>query len=513
MNRAIRWAFLIICGLGFSNAAEIFAYRFGSRPLESERWDELPAMKEAPVANVFITAGDELHDVTEFFRAKQVPLKDGWAIWNQTRRQLVVQAGIVDQWRVERASGFGEQTRLARITVGWLHLDSVDGTSQESTFASVTVIHGSSPNKATATARQATATGDWSIAVETETTLSESNVLDARFAIAWQGPGGGSSEQGSVSTSLTFVDGMAQPLASWFAAGHGPASLLNAKPDILLVDGSLWREARLQQVAGQAIPVFVATELGKYFNFTDFPTATGRKVKAVNLSREVFLLLLPGQAPLQETGQDPFAERPPPPPPPLPDLPEARVPADLGTDFPGPMLDLRAALKETGLLFQDDDFAVYDPFSETLFVAFGDETEMDKVQALLMTFCDLRVATIESTGWLATGVATDSLFAKATLRGRSGQIAKLTWNRSKDQPILSFEVEPAINETGAILDLRYDWIAPLPGKAPESAWHSHSMVTLADGIPLISDATKLPDGTAVKQGLKATIANLATAPN
>jgi hypothetical protein len=166
------------------------------------------------------------------------------------------------------------------------------------------------------------------------------------------------------------------------------------------------------------------------------------------------------------------------------------------------MFDLGPMFKELGILLKEEDFALYDPLGETLFVVCGEETEMHKLEALLMPICYLQPATIESTVWLANGDSTDSPFAKATLHVRSGQIAKLGWNRSKDQPILSFEVEPTSGETGAILDLRYEWIAPLPGKEPESRWRSQSAITLANGIPSVSEATKLPVGPVVKQGLR-----------
>ena len=79
------------------HGAETLGYRFVGVPNTPTPVDQCPRMAQAPAASPFVAAGDELHDLTALVRAGEIPLADGWVLWNQTRKMLVVHGAMVDQ--------------------------------------------------------------------------------------------------------------------------------------------------------------------------------------------------------------------------------------------------------------------------------------------------------------------------------------------------------------------------------------------------------------------------------
>ncbi len=110
MNRKLRWISLAVILMEICHGAETMAYRFAAEPVISTPVAECPLLKEAPASTPFVAAGDVLHDLTGVFREKKVLLENGWVIWNQSQRLLVVHGEMAEQWRVEDLSGFCEQS-------------------------------------------------------------------------------------------------------------------------------------------------------------------------------------------------------------------------------------------------------------------------------------------------------------------------------------------------------------------------------------------------------------------
>ena len=159
------------------HGAETMAYHFANAPALLNRGvSDFPLMKAAPVATPFVAAGDELHDLTEVLRAAKVPLVSGWAIWNQTQRLLVAHAGILDQWRIEKVSGFRGQTCQAKVTVDWIRSEQPAASTKENdlVFGSVSLLSKSS-TKSTGCSHVVDPSGDWSFSVEGESGIDESN--------------------------------------------------------------------------------------------------------------------------------------------------------------------------------------------------------------------------------------------------------------------------------------------------------------------------------------------------
>ena len=54
--------------------------------------------------------------------------------------------------------------------------------------------------------------GAWSFAVEGESTIGETNLIDSRFEVAWTGPDGDSTQHGDFTTHVCITDGNSE---SW----------------------------------------------------------------------------------------------------------------------------------------------------------------------------------------------------------------------------------------------------------------------------------------------------------
>lgn len=500
MQRFTRWICLSACYMGIAFGAETYAFHFCGLPYTGYETDGA-VVTDRPVTP-FITAGDELLDLTRDYRLKRIPLKDGWVIWNRTRRLLVVHGNVMDGWRVERASGFQNQPLQVRLAVDWLRSGEAGG--EDVRFASVSSISRST-SKSDASAQFPDADGTWTFNVAVEPVILENRDLICGFKIEWKGPEGATAGEGKLSTTVLLVDGGSQTLGSWHADGCGPESRFTVRPEILLTDGTLLRNARLRQTGDQSVILDSSVPAGvSVAGFTDFPNPIPRKIKAMKFPRQDILSWNDGpDEPLKD--DDPFAE------PadlkmatPLKNLPEAAIPENLTVVFKN-LLDLRELFAKAAISLKGDDFAFYDPNREVLFVACDSGETWKFIEQLFLGHGHVHVArNVESAAWLAESASPDKPVVKMTLHAQSGVKAGMDWTDPKKRPIASFHPETVLGGSGDILDLTYEFVARLPGKSPDSQWKSESNVTLSNGVRLLSDAVKRPDGSALQQGLRAT---------
>lgn len=503
MNRKLLWIPLAAMLMAICHAAETMAYHFASEPDLPTRISECPMLKAGPVATPFVAAGDELRDLTEALRSAKVPLVNGWAIWNQTQRLLVAHAGILDQWRIAQLSGFRGQTCHTKMTLDWIRSEKPATSTQESdpVFASVGLL-GKSGMKSTASSHVVDPSGDWSFSVEGESTIGEANFIDSRFEVAWTGPDGDSTQHGDFATNVCITDGNTLPLASWYVAGHGTAWRVTAKGEILLADGTAWREARLRQVGDKAEVCVDSADESFWTGFRELPSAGDRKLRTKVLGPNV-IRDLSGMSTERNGGADPSAEKPTSPAEPPLKLPDLVIPANLGDTLTGSFLDLRAPITAAGVPLGEEDVAAYDPITDRLVVYCKEEQTSDKLEQLLMVWV-CGPSYVECAAWLTDGAVPESPWVSLSLLARSGGKSKFELLDAKDQPIATFEAEPTLS-SDVVIDLRYDFNCHLQQQATNLEWHSNAAVTLSNGIPTLTDATKLPDGRSLKQGLRATV--------
>ena len=505
MNRKLLGIPLAAMLMAICHGAETMAYHFANEPDLPTQVSGCPLLQTAPAATPFVAAGDELHDLTEVLRRAKIPLVGGWAFWNQTQRLLVAHAGILDQWRIDRLSGFRGQTLNAKMTLNWIRCEKSATSAKENdpVFASVGLLS-RSMLKSTASSQVVDPSGDWSFSVDGESTVGETNAFIAsQLDIAWKGPDGDSTQHGDFMTNLIITDGNTLPLASWQVAGHGPAWRLTAKGEILLADGTAWREARLRQVGDKAEVCGESTDESKRTGFRELPSAGDRKLLTKALGLDVIRALL-GMSMEQNEGVDPFAEPTNSPAGTQLNLPEVVIPANLGDVLTGQLLDLRASVTASGILLGDDDFVGYDPLAARLVVYCNEQRTVDALEQLFMVWYCGSTTYVECAAWLTDGAAPESPWASLSVLVRSGTKSGFEIRDAEDQAIATFEAEPTLG-SDIIVDLKYDFTCHLKQQFTNLEWRSNATVILSDGISFLTDAAKLPDGRCLKQGLRASV--------
>ena len=501
MNVRLCRMLLLAMAASACHAAETLGYRFVADPTAATPVLECPVLAQAPAASPFAAAGDVLHDLTALVRTEQLPLADGWVLWNQTRRMLVIRGAMVDQWRIAEMLGFYRQDRHAKVTVEWLRAKDPATVATAPVFAAVGLT-GNSGQKCTGTAKLETPDGRWKFSAEADACVPDDGVIDVRVTATWKGPGVGEIQHGSVCTSVGVVDGGHSSLAAWYAVGHGDAWQLRLQADVLLADGSCWRDARLRQVGevAQAWRTFTpAAPDGT------LPQGLGWQLGTLPMSADMIktIVSLPGAG----DGIDPFAAMAGAREYPKFDRPEAVIPDELKDFAAAPMMDLRQVPFMSKLALRPDVFLAYDPLGHRVVYGCKNRDVFDQIGQVFET-CDDRWAfarNIEYETWLFDAAVPDTPWAKTSITLKSGQKAAIEWLDHNHRPFITLESEVSNNE-GSATTARCDLRSRMkPPAAAGLDWHGNSTSNLARDVPLLSDVFKLPDGRTLRQGQRASV--------
>lgn len=502
MTAPLRCMLLVAIAATACRGAETMGYRFVAEPNTRMPVLKCPLLAQAPTATPFAAAADELHDLTALARAEKIPLVDGWALWNQTRKLLVVRGPLVDQWRIADRFGFDAQSRNVRVTVEWLRANNPAAVPIEPAFASLGVL-GRSNMVGNASTTLKTSDGNWKFSAEVTPNMWENEeIIDIGITAKWKGPGVGGVQHGSLTTSAMVADGRACSLANWYAVGYGDAWWLRLKADLLLADGSCWRDARLRQV-GELVQ--------SWRTFTPaapdgtLPQVRGWQVGVKPVAWERVRSMVKGDADDNEV--DPFA----------PagavleftksDLPGAVIPEEL-KDFAAPgMLDLRQDFFKTEGAPPADVFLAYDPICQRVIYGCKSGAMAEQIE-MMFTGMDDRWAfthNLEYGTWLFDAAAPMAPWMKASLAGKWGTKSVMDWHGRNHRPIISLEseashVENDNAEAKAVLRCRMK-----PEAAASLNWDGHSTTHLVPGVPMLTDAFKRPDGRTVRQGQRVSL--------
>ena len=506
----VRWCWMMLLGMAATACygAETMGYRFVIEPYLATPVLKCPVLAQAPTASPFTAAGDELHDLTALARAERIPLADGWALWNQTRKLLVVRGPLVDQWRIAEVFGFNRQNRQVKVTVEWLRAKDPTAVPAEPAFATLGVL-AKTCMKGDASATLEKPDGRWKFSAKVEPMVWEDGVIiDMGVTAKWRGPGPGGVQHGSVSTQVMVADGRPCPLAAWYAVGHGDAWWLRLKADMLLADGSCWRDARLRQVGESAQPWPTITPTAPDGTV---PEVRGWHVGVKPMTQEMIIPMVKGHD-LGDAG-DPFS-----PPgavqehPKKSDLPEAAIPEGL-KDFAAPgMLDLRQEFFNSEDATRADVFLAYDPISQRVIYGSKGGAMADQIELLFRGIDDRWGFTrnVEYEIWLFDAAAPSAPWMKTSITGAFSQKSVIDWHGHKHRPIISFENELSVDEFDNF-DARYDLRCRMQPQADAGVdWHGNSMTHLVPGVPLLTDAFKLPDGRTLRQGQRARVLQMRT---
>jgi hypothetical protein len=390
--------------------------------------------------------------------------------------------------------GFNGQSHHAKVTVEWLRAKDPTAVPTEPAFATLGIL-GSSGMKGDASVTLEKPDGRWKFSAEAEPYLGDDGVIDIQVTAKWKGPGTGGVQHGSVITRVVVADGKQCPLAAWYAVGRGDAWWLRLKAEVLMADGSCWRDARLRQVGESAQP---SPSLTPTAPDGTMPQVRGWQVGGMPMPRNLIEALVSGP---NET-IDPFAapgearEHP------KSELPEAVIPDDLKDLAAPPMLDLRQVALKYEPTIPADVFVAYDSISQRVVFASKNRDAFGQIEIMLAGIDDswLFSQISEYETWLFDAAAPTAPWMKTSITGKGSQKAAFEWQGRKHQPIISFEREVSGDENDNIA-ARYDLrcrMQPEPGTEVE--WHGTSITHLVPDAPLRTDALKLPDGRIIRQG-------------
>ena len=511
MKHILFIAHLLLAFTGMLGALETLAYRFVGEPVCGKPLAQYPALERAPAPTPFAAEGDSLRDLTPSIRADKVPLKDGWVLWNATRHLLVIRGAMTDQWRISTRLGFYWQPLNCQVNVEWLRTADANHPPAEndSPFASAAVLTPSG-RKGNASAKITGPDGEWKFTLEAEVNDTGYGVLNVRLvaedALSGDPDGMGT---GNVNCCIFMLDGQPEIVASWYAAGRGDAWWLRVTATCLLGNGSPWSDARLRQTGGTSVPWPTATP--EDYKGT-VPECDGGFVGTVMLPDEFAKYLRNGE--IVDLGSDPFAENGVADKPSVvPDVaPEAEIPDWLSAIAAPPLTDLSQLAKKHGPDQLEGCMVALEPESSRVVFAAKNKVSFGSACAFFYGMDDTRFFTRnnEYESRLVAADDPETILARVAVTSVTGTKCVVSRIAGKDEkPIVLLESELYGNEdsskitadTASSFDVR-------TANGTVFAWKDRSRTELPEGIPLRTDALRLPDGRRIQRSQTARVISL-----
>jgi hypothetical protein len=409
-------------------ALETLAYHFVDEPTWQPRVAECPRVEKSPTPTPFVKDGDVLCDLTPSVRASGLPIKDGWVLWNQTKRWLIVHGAMSEQWWIASKLGFDGQEHRAKITLDWFRTVDSEHPPKDQDVPMATLKANCLTGGYKAYTEQVIKLkeGDWSFEMDAEVYSS--------YGVSWltlyaglRGPGGDQSPVGFINTSIRQEDGKPQIIASWYAGQKDSAWWLRLTTDVVLRDGKSRREARLRQVGDafvawpsetpeqkcRTIPekyrgqVSIGNEIEYLHEFTMDKSGKDANEDVFNGKVDVGALIRKNA---------------------LKKLPQAKIPEWLKEIAAPPMLDLRQSISEYKIELNDDDFIAFDP--ET-FLIIRASKKLDTFESLNMIFeglCGGKGNDVKSQTWLEDSANPGVSLAKISIISETCSVSKIDWS-------------------------------------------------------------------------------------
>lgn len=487
-------------------ALETLAYRFVGEPECKKPLAQYPAVEHAPDATPFVSAGDALRDLTPSIRATKVPLKDGWVLWNATRRLLTIHGAMTDQWRISTRLGFYRQALNCQVNVEWLRTADANHppADTDAPFASVAVLTPSG-RKGTASTTIEAPDGEWKFEVEAAPDHFWYGMTGMSLYAAVKGPGDKDGIEGELCLNLRQADGKSRTVASWFAGESNGAWWVRVKSDSLLADGSSWHEGRLRQTGDKSGPWPTATPTEPTVTLPHTPgghlsvlTIDGRTIRAWVRPNDT------EGATTDSSPGDPFAEQNPNVVPYSPlDLPEAPIPDWLRDIAAPPLCDLRPTIAKCGVQLAEDELLAYDFGTGRLVCGCRNPEEARMVKSLFTGLCPGYSDEIEYETWLEGAAAPGRFLARVSLICLSGTRSYVEWKGAKESSSAISLAGEFGSEHGEGIIADTSFSGNLPKRNGKGmGWKINAPARLRVGIPSVIEALRLPDGRTVRRGQK-----------
>jgi hypothetical protein len=481
-------------------AQETLAYHFVGEPTSEPRVAECPKLEKAPAPTPFVKTGDVLRDLTPSVRASGLPIRDGWVLWNETRRWLIVHGAMSEQWWIASKLGFDGQEDKSKITLDWFRtVDSEHPPKvQDVPLATLQAECLTGGYGATAERVIKLNDGDWSFELDARQVYSSYGVSRLSLSSGARGPGGDRRPEGYITTSIRQEDGKPQIVASWYAGQKDSAWWLRLTTDVVLSDGTSRRNARFRQV-GDAYVSWPSESPDQ--KCRTIPEKYRGQVSVGNELQMIHYLTMDKSA--KDANDDVFngkvdvgevirknA---------IKNLPQAKLPDWLKEIAAPPLLDLRQAISEYKIELGPDDFIAFDPVT---FVVIRASTNADTLESLDMIFvglCGGMGNDVKYQTWLEDSAIPDVPLTKISIISETCRISTIDWNdpTTSTKIFLNQEFMPAVEGKLEVRN-QFEGKARNPnGKVFE--WDEQTISTLESDKVDVQDWKKLPNDQVIKK--------------
>jgi len=502
---------MLLAFAGTVGALETMAYRFAVKPwfpveMDPFSAEELPeprVLKESPEPTCFVEAGDRLEDVTEVLRKNGAPLKGGWAVWNETRRLVVVRGARVDHWRVPVILYFKKQPVEVAVTYEWfpaagklesippgreaLALLSVASRSGQKAGAEITVLEGE---------------GAGSYRVESEAVLSYSrSLIDVNCRPEWSAMRDGEAQQWKLEGSCVLRDGVRRLLGGCAVADAGTGWIVAIQADACLTDGMPWREARMREENGRAVAA-PPNALSRSDGGEIVPLEGGWFLSDYPVAPEFAESYGPGED--ADDSIDPFLpqlpEQPKAPPGFVPSEPEVVIPLHLEGLVALPLVDMRELLRDKGVPLKEGDCVLLDPLGHRLVVCSRNRDVVELVGVLFSGIGCGIARNIRSDLWLEVG---EREIGRAFVLSRSGLTTSFEWLVGAGEKRLSATTEATFGVSDFLIDVRSVFeMQPHGDELGLGPWKRSVVLTLPEGRERLDEVGRVKGLGGLRAGIK-----------
>jgi hypothetical protein len=485
-------------------ALETLAYHFVGEPTCQPRVSECPLLAKAPDATPFVKDGDILRDLTPSVRASGLPIRNGWVLWNETRRWLIVRGAMSDQWWIDSKLGFEAQDDKVEITLDWFRTLDANHPPKEQDAPLVSLEARCLPGGFRADVERVITLkdGDWKFEMEADRVYSGDGVTLVSLQSSVNGPRENQRAEGYVATNVRQEDGKPQIVASWYAGIKNSAWWLRLTTDLVLIDGTSRRNARLREVGEAYVPWPSATPdqpcrtipekfRGRVSVSSDIQVVDYmiRKQTGEEISHDVDFAK-PGMV-------EKFRKNV------IKHLPKAEIPEWLSEMAAAPLLDLRQAVSVFGVKLGPDDFIAYDPDTFLVIRASKDAATLELLDSVFTGLCGGMRNEVKYETWLENANHPGVPFSRISIISETGMRSIIDWNDPATSTKIFMMQEFSPNGEGK-LDVRSEYLCKTrkhDGK--EFDWKEKAFPKLVPDQIDVRQMKKSPQDPVIKKFQKA----------
>jgi len=469
---------------------ETFAYRFSDEPEFVRAFREDGKPPNPRPESCFLGKDDELVDVTDWFRIRMLPLKDGWVVWNKTRKWLVIRGSLHEQLIATRLAGFLRQSIWLETRVEWhfgLHRWPELGDGNRPADAALTL---RCRDGRKVSANLEVEKRVFGCEIEPYVGDLDGSEFSLRISPNWRGADG---TEWLVWTTTEGRLNSRFAVAGCRVPGRKESWVVAVEIGKTLADGSPWKAARQRETPMGPEPMRVPElKSGEVVHFPD-----GWSAGVWRIRPEALEALIGNE--WEDNGHPGNPETGP------VLLPDIQIPRRLSRWFSGTGIDATRAMEHgRGIPLGKDDRIVCDFSGHWMAAMTKDPDTIDLITMFLIGGCEGRVTILRTeTRVEEFGKSGARELVRCFLRGQAGQRATMIWFRpGAEDSLLDWSAEPLVNEDGlfdvwSACRLDFPWRQSLSGP-----WSTYGQSILPEGRPVLQSSVRSPAGKGIRQWLE-----------